>query len=186
MNQEIPIPITINPYKHHFAFLKDQLQKWRKMNWEEIQSELLCIGSNLLDLYYGKLPVNEICNECIYFLQKNNLVGKENFRLWIGANEYRKIELSDHSFWVIKKGTDSLRFVHIHPGKQSPHTLRIRATTLKTVIALQIHSISIYTDMEKKLEAVNNIRIKYLKLSPVKSLRVDQGILKIWKMFETL
>ena len=151
MNQEIPIPITFNPQKHHFAFLKNQLQKWKKMDWKEIQSELLSIGSNLLDLYFGKLSVNEICEECIDLLHKNNLTQKDDFFVWLKPNDYRKIELSDHSLWVIKKGLDPLFFIHIHPAKQSPYTIRVRATTLKTVLALQIQSIPIQKDIKNSL-----------------------------------
>ncbi|HKI87759.1 MAG TPA: hypothetical protein VKA38_01945 [Draconibacterium sp.] len=186
MNTEIPVPITFNPQKHHFAFLKKQLQKWRKMNWEEIRPELLNVGSNLLDFYFGKLPVERICAECIDFLQKNNLTEKDDFFAWSGLLEYRKIELSDHSFWVVKKGLDPIRFVHIHPAKQSPHTLRVRATTLKTVLALQIHSVPIQKEMKKNLEQVNKIRVKYLQLSPIKSLQTDRGILRFWNIFNTL
>lgn len=156
------------------------------MNGDKVYAELLCIGSNLLDLYCGKLSVNKICAECIDFLHKNNITGKDDFISWLKPYEYRKIELSDHSFWVIKKGLDPLHFVHIHPGKQSAHTLRVRATTLKTVLAIQIHSIPIQKEMNKNLETVNTIRTKYLKLSSVKALHEGKGILKIWKVFESL
>lgn len=186
MDIEIPAPITFNPQKHHFAFLKKQLHQWRKMDWQDIQPEFLSIGSNLLDFYYGKLSVEKICEECLDFLQKNQRTEKDRFFNWLGDLEYRKIELSDHSFWVVKKGVDSLRFVHIHPAKLSPHTLRVRATTLKTVLALQIQRIPIQKEMKKNLEMVNKIRVKYLQLSPIKSLQPDRGILRFWKIFEIL
>ena len=183
---EIPVPITFNPQKHHFAFLKKQLQQWKKMDWQDIQPEFLSMGSNLLDFYYGKLSVEIICRECLAFLQKNQLTEKDIFFNWLGDLEYRKMELSDHSLWVVKKGVDTLRFVHIHPAKQSPHTLRVRATTLKTVLALQIHNIPIQKEIKKNLEIVNEIRVKYLQLSPVKSLQTDRGILRFWYIFNTL
>ena len=183
---EIPLPITFNPQKHHFAFLKKQLQQWREMDWQEIQPEFLSMGSNLLDFYYGKLSVEKICRECLAFLQKNQLTEKDIFFNWLGDLEYRKMELSDHSLWVVRKGVDPLRFVHIHPAKLSPHTLRVRATTLKTVLALQIQNISIQKEMKKNLVVVNETRTKYLQLSPVKSLQPDRGILHFWKIFEIL
>jgi hypothetical protein len=185
MSTEIPSPITFNPQKHHFSFLKKQLQKWKKMNWEDVQKELLSIGNNLLDFYFGELPVDTICDECIDFLQKNNLVKKDNFLSWLEPSEYRKIELSDHSFWVVKKGLNPLRYVHIHPAKQSPYTLRIRATTLKTVLAIQIHKIPIQKEMKENVKMVNDIRVNFLKLSPIKSLQQDKGILKFWGFFTT-
>lgn len=180
---EIPFPITFNPQKHHLGFLKKQLQLWKSREWTAVYPDLLSIGNNLLDFYFGKLSVEKIGKECIDFLQKNKLTEKDNFFAWLGSLEYRKIELSDHSLWVVKKGIDPLRFVHIHPAKQSPHTLRVRATTLKTVLALQIHAVSIQKEMKRNLEVVNEIRMKYLQLSPVKSLQQNKGILGFWIFF---
>lgn len=185
MNIEIPFPVTFNPQKHHLGFLKKQIQQWKTMEWQAISPDLLSIGNNLLDFYFGKLSVEIIGKECIDFLQKNNFTEKGSYFTWLGSLEYRKIELSDHSLWVVKKGVDPLRFVHIHPAKQPPHTLRVKATTLKTVLALQIHSVPIQKEMKKNLELVNEIRAKYLQLSPLKSLHPEKGIFRFWNFFTT-
>ena len=186
MNIEIPVPITFNAQKHHFGFLKNQLQQWITMEWKDISPNLLSIGNNLLDFYLGELSVNTICMECLTFLQENKIQEKNAFLDWLKPLEYRKIELSDHSVWIVKKGEDPIRFIHIHPGKQSPHTLRVRATTLKTVIALKVHSVPVQEEMKMNLEWVNEIRVKYLQLSPIKSLQPNKGILHFWKIFEIL
>lgn len=186
MITEIPAPVIFNPLKHHSGFQKKQLQQWKKMEWKDITPDILSIGNNLLDFYFGKLTVNAICKECLAFLVKNEVMEKEAFFTWLKPQEFRKIELSDHSLWIMKKGSDKSRFVHIHPAKQSLYTLRVRATTLKTVLALQIHSVPVQKEMKKNLKMVNNIRVNYLKLSPIKSLHPNQGILHFWKMYNML
>nr|WP_157470911.1 hypothetical protein [Draconibacterium orientale] len=90
----------------------------------------------------------------------------------------RRIEMAD------KKGIQANRFIHIHPAKFSKHTIRVRATTLKTVLTLCVHKIPILDDTELNLMAVNQQRSSYLQLSPIKSLDDENsGILKLWQLF---
>ena len=109
---------------------------------------------------------------------------KKKFSRWLGNEEYHKINLKDDSLWIVKKGLDKERYIHIHPAKYSPFSIRIRAITLKTVVTLQVHSVYIHDEMKKNLEAVNHVRKNILKLSPIKSLHPDKGIFKMWKIFE--
>lgn len=178
------MPITFNAHKHHFRFLKWQIEEWKKQEWRTVEKELLILGENLVDFYLGELTVKNICDEVIRYFEKENINEFEACKIWLGATEYRKIELSDHSHWVIKEGINPQRFIHIHPAKYSDHTLRIRAITLKTVSALQVQFLTIQENMNKNLEQVNYIRKNYLHLSPIKSLSYKEGILKIWRMFE--
>ena len=100
------------------------------------------------------------------------------FRVW------KKITLPDESKWLIKKGNKEERYIHIHPAKFSEHTIQVRATTLKTVLTLCIHKIPIHDDAEHNLRSVNEQRISFLQLSPIKSLdEEDSGILKLWQLF---
>ena len=177
-------PITFNAHKHHFQSLKWQIEEWKKQSWSEVQKESLCLGENLFDFYIGELTVENICNECLKYFKGENITEITTFKKWLGKNEYQKIELSDSSQWVIKQGINSDRYIHIHPGKYSRHTLRIRAVTLKTVVALQVQSAAIKESMKENLHQVNYIRKNYLKLSPIKSLSYDKGIFKIWQLFE--
>lgn len=91
---------------------------------------------------------------------------------------------SDQSVWIVKEGENTDRYIHIHPAKNSVNTTRVRATTLKTVIALKIVLKNPRTDYQPILAEVNNIRIKYLGLSPVKNLQKEKGILKLWQLFK--
>ncbi|MFW6257682.1 MAG: hypothetical protein ACOC11_02745 [Prolixibacteraceae bacterium] len=181
MTSYIPEPITFNPVKHHYRFLLKQINKWRFQEWQEVEEELRTIGNNLLDLYLGNLSINTICNEMLLFFEAHKLSDRETFLKWIDHAGYKKIQLSDESQWVIKKGDNFSRYLHIHPGKNSLHTIRIRATTLKTVIAVKIQLPE--ENGLPPLQEVNRIRAEFLNLSPVKKLQQEKGILKLWQIF---
>jgi hypothetical protein len=175
-------PVAFNPYKHHLGFLKEQIEKWRMQSWSEAAGELLCIGNNLIDLYYGKLTIHAICSQCLAFAEQQNITSSERLAEWIAPLEYRKTELSDTSLWVIKQGTDAGRFLHIHPAKYSPLSLRVRANTLKTVLMLNILSADRQAS-RLHLDLVNQVRKEYLGLSPIKMLVKGKGIAGLWAVF---
>ena len=184
MSEKIPSPITLNPYKHHFHFLINETIRWKQTNWDMVKTELLAIGNNLIDFYIGKLSIDQICKETINYFSSKNIVNRDNFVSWLKVAGNKKITFSDQSEWLIKEGNNPERYIHIHPAKHSVHTIRVRATTLKTVVALTIHSVTIQDDMKTNLIAVNTIRVKMLGLSPIKSLHPGTGILRLWELFE--
>jgi hypothetical protein len=183
MNEKIPVPLTFNANKHHFRFLLHQIGIWKKLKWEQVEKELLGIGENLIDFYTGDLTVEKICTECIMHFKIKNISDKTSFANWLNVLEYRKIELSDSSEWVIKQGKDTERYIHIHPAKQSIHTIRARAATLKTVVTLMVCSNTLSPHMNENLQKVNQIRTDYLHLSPIKSLQHGKGIMYLWELF---
>lgn len=184
MNQEIPVPITFNPHKHHLGFLMKQIPEWRNREWPDVKEELQCIGNNLVDFYLGRLSVEAICAECLVFFYQRELTSPGKFSDWLEPHEYRKIRLSDDSRWVIKRGIDPERYIHIHPAKNSPLSIRVRATTLKTVVALIIHNRQPGEEHLADLQAVNTVRSAFLGLSPVKSLTRNKGIARLWALFQ--
>lgn len=185
MPVEIPLPVTYNPYKHHFRFLQNSINKWRTLPWQTVEQELLSIGSNLIDFYLGALTVEEVVHETITFFKASGIANRDEFMQWLHPHQWKKIVLSDGSEWLIKAGNEKERYVHIHPAKYSAHTIRVRAVTLKTVLALEVERIQIQEIPQQNLEAVNHIRKKLLDLSPVKSLRKSEsGILRLWHIFQ--
>lgn len=184
MPVEIPLPIQFSPYKHHFYFLLNELSEWHPDNQAEWQAALLLIGNNLFDFYLGELSPAEIANSCIDYFIKRNINNIESFYNWLGQREWKKISLPDESEWLTKKGNQPERYIHIHPAKFSRYTIRVRATTLKTVLVLYIHKIPLSNETAKNLQNVNHIRSSVLNLSPIKSLNdPDSGILKLWQLF---
>lgn len=179
----IPEPITFNPLKHHLNFIKHKIKVWHKLEGMEVEKELLTIGNNLLDLYTGELNVMEICKEIQKYFTKNHVSNQDEFIRWLKPYEYKKIMLSDKSVWIIKQGDNPERFIHIHPGKNSVHTVRMRATTLKTAIAIKFNRRIQNNNAPLNLAEVNRVRIEYLSLSPVKHLQPHKGISKVWQLF---
>lgn len=153
------------------------------MEWQEAEKEIRLLGNNLIDLYIGKLGISEIIRETLHFAGKNNITSPEELAQWLHPLEYRKFELSDHSFWVIKQGQDNARFLHIHPGKYSLFTIRVKAPTLKTVIALKIYDSTV---VSPDLGLVNKIRVEKLNLSPVKGLVAGKGIARLLADFNSM
>ncbi|WP_167619239.1 hypothetical protein [Maribellus sediminis] len=185
MPVEIPVPITFNPYKHHFRFLLNELDVWRKQPISEDKESLLKIGKNLVDFYTGSLPVETIVAETLDYFRKRQLLSYDAFLGWLNPPHWKKIVLSDQSEWLIKQGDNPERFIHIHPAKYSKHSIRVRASTLKTVLALEILSVRQHPVAAKNLEAVNTARMDLLGLSPIKSLhKSESGIMRLWELFQ--
>jgi hypothetical protein len=176
-------PITFNAFKHHFRFLNERIIVWKKLDWNEVVKELKYIGNNLTDLYCGNLSVDSIIYECCQHFKKLNITDEHKLAEWLKPLEYRKIRLSDNSLWVVKQGSDQCHYIHVHPAKNSPHTIRVRATTLKTVIALKVKALKQDNIIDYNLKTVNSIRTGCLGLSPVKSLVKGKGIDRIRNLF---
>jgi len=71
------------------------------------------------------------------------------------------------------------KFVHIHPGRYSPNTFRVKANTLKTAIVAEF--LALCQDQSPyDIQVVNQARIR-LQLSPV-----DDKISSIYQTIEKL
>jgi hypothetical protein len=81
----------------------------------------------------------------------------------------------------LRLGEQEERYVHIHPGRYSPHTIRVKANTLKTAIALSVW-MKVYNHREINLELLNHVRREILAASPVKSLEGTEGFIKLFNL----
>ncbi|NQU88737.1 MAG: hypothetical protein HQ541_23585 [Mariniphaga sp.] len=175
---EIPKPIKFNPLKHHRSYI---LQYLEKSSTQEIDTMFETICHNYIDIYTGSLIPLEISLATINILSKKEVLTEDKFDSWISTTiSYRKIKLPDHSKWIIRKGTETDRYIHIHPAKTGAFTIRFKGSTLKTAysIAKEIHDRKTIL----KLETVNRARIK-IGLSPIKRLEPGKGISKCWNTF---
>jgi hypothetical protein len=77
---------------------------------------------------------------------------------------------------VLRLGDERDRYVHVHPGRWSPATLRVRANVLKTaVMVLAYVGVRGGDPLDRAL--VNRVRGEYLGLAPVgKDPAGEQGI----------
>ncbi len=155
--------ILFNTLKHHKQAVYDLISQ---RNFEEIP--FYKIGTSQMDFYIGKLSIVTIEQEVLATLQERKLIDIDTFSNWLAANDaYQTICLSDTSRWVLRMGDTEASYIHIHPARYSPHTIRVKAGQLKTVIAM-LHKG--YEDFDQiDLNELNNLR-RQIELSPVKSI----------------
>ena len=174
-------PINLNCWKHHSGFIKSQISSFRnESDLENLERFLLKIGESQMDLYYGRLSPTEIAELIIENLEKKNFLSFESYNQWLSEKDasYKLISLSDNSIWTLRKGNDNARYVHIHPGRYSPHTKRVKALTLKTAIfALCFEKLG--GIKLSGIELINHIRKEYLNEPPLRQFSSESGLSKI-------
>ena len=166
--------LLFNTLKHHLSI---QLAITKEKDERAFYRALLKLGGSQMDVYIGKLQADEIAQECISKLNELQITTYDRYLSLLQLKQgYFSMQLSDKSIWVFRLGNEEERFVHIHPGRNSPHTTRMKASTLKTVLSLLYEGFS-----EIDLGIVNQIRTEKLDLSPIKKFNFDDGIGKLWK-----
>ena len=98
----------------------------------------------------------------------------------MAADAYRVLTFPEEgSRWVLRMGDEAGRYVHVHPGRWSPATLRVRANVLKTAVMVLAYAAAYGGDpLDRAL--VNRVRGEFLGLAPVgKDLAGEQGIGRI-------
>lgn len=186
MNCKIPIPVTLNCWKHHAGFIKyqyDLLQK-NKISKAELYKLLLIIGESQMDLYLGRLNPKQIADETIIQLKRLSVNNYTDYYKWLTekGRSYKLMELSDSSVWTLRLGNKRKKYIHIHPARCSPLTIRVKAITLKTTIALKSLAEGNYSE-PLNLKFINEVRTILLKLPPLKSLSSSSGIGKLLYIF---
>lgn len=175
---DIPIPIRLNPFKHHRNYI---LRILRNASPEFIYNLLDPICNNYIDLYTGTKSPNDIGHAVIHLLKSNYAFHSEDFKHWVDSkNGYRSVQLEDQSEWVVRKSNEVERYVHLHPARTCPFSMRFKGSSLKTAYQLKVN----FTDSAEpiSLEKVNRVR-KQIGLSPVKKLDRNKGILYCYEKF---
>jgi len=185
-NFKIPLPVTFNCWKHHAGFIKSQtdlLQK-SKMSKDALRKLLLIIGESQMDLYLGKLNPNQIANQIINNAKGYGAKSYSVYGNWLSeeGKSYKQMRISDKSVWTLRLGNEKKRYIHIHPGRYSPLTIRVKAVTLKTTIAVRVLVEEIDSELPN-LKSINEVRTSFLKLPPLKSLSLSSGIGKFLNIF---
>jgi hypothetical protein len=185
-NYKAPLPVTFNCWKHHAGFIKSQtilLQK-SKMSEDALRKLLLIVGESQMDLYLGKLNPNQIANQIINNTKGYGVKSYSAYGNWLTeeGKGYKQMRISDKSIWTLRLGNEKKRYIHIHPGRYSPLTIRVKAVTLKTTIAVRVLVEEIDSELPN-LKSINEVRTSFLKLPPLKSLSLSSGIGKFLNIF---
>jgi hypothetical protein len=165
---QITEPLLFNPLKHHLGFIREFINLRIDEPESEIKNlarELKHLGTSVMDVYTGSLSILSISREFKDFLVEKGFLEIEQYSSWVGRsmNSFKIIELSDGSQWTLKFHNNKLRFVHIFPARNSQHTFRVKANTLKSAL---LYSIIIGKDLVTG-DDLNKVR-PLLGLSPVK------------------
>jgi hypothetical protein len=175
---QIPVPIFFNPYKHHRNFILELLET---SSLPEIKNLLVSVCDNYIDIYTGNYTPKMICNEMLDRLGKDLSSDKGKFETWLAENNgFRVVKLGDESEWIVRKGSDDARFIHLHPAKTGQHTIRFKGSSLKTIYQFKME----FPDKKSpfELDLVNKAR-KKSNLPPIKKLEPGKGILRCWELF---
>lgn len=178
MDNCLPIPILFNCWKHHQDFILNEIRKLGvAQDLYGLQPILKLIGESTTDLYMGSMSPEEIAAFTGFFLRKNNLMDKDSYFTWIAESkdQYKTIPFPDESIWVLKNGIEPGRYVHIHPGRNVPYTIRTKANVLKTAIAANTKAL---IDQSNPLlvENVNKVRKDLINLDPIKFVTLNQEL----------
>jgi hypothetical protein len=180
-NCSVPIPVNLNCWKHHAGFIKKQIESVKEIkDLDQLKVYLLKIGESQMDLYFGEYSPVKISEQMLDYFHSKKILSSSQYQDWLSkvGMDYQLVELKDKSIWTLRLGDDVSRYVHIHPGRYSPNTVRVKATTLKTAIILlcfeQLGEIKSF-----ETETVNNIRKKYLDEPPLKSFSNASGLGRI-------
>jgi len=175
---DIPIPIRFNPFKHHRNYILSVLEGDSP---ETIMSLLDPVCNNYIDIYTGTMTPRAISLAIIDVLKSKHVFENGDFNCWVDSKSgYRQISLDDQSIWVVRKSVEKERYIHLHPAHAGQHTIRFKGSTLKTAYLLR----SIFSDRQESLslEKVNQVRFR-IGLSPVKKLDRNRGILNCFDKF---
>ena len=171
----IPVPFRFNVFKHHRNCLLSALTR---VSEELIDAQLAPVCNNYVDVYTGELSPVGICNAIETILKKLGVFEKGEFANWLKCNHgYRELRLPDDSVWILREGTDSNCYIHVHPARIGAHLVRYKGSTLKTVFLMKLAGFE-----HPQLEDVNCLR-QQIGLSPVARLDAKKGILKCFREF---
>lgn len=147
----------------------------------DLPAALLKIGTSQMDMYTGSLMPETIFTEIGTQLAARDIYTAVAFAARVAAQDgYLDITLSDTSRWILRLSDDPVRYIHLHPGRYSPHTLRIKAAALKTAMAYK--AVKAWGQLSGELlPDINRLR-EMAGLSPVRSLEDAQHILKIIRL----
>src|SRR5262249_4245436 len=103
-------------------------------------------------------------------------LAEEVYRPWVLANSgYQTLTFPDDgTVWVLRVA-DEARYVHVHPGRWTPQTQRVRANVLKTAVLALAHT-RLHGGDPRDVQLVNRLRVEHLGLSPMREIAGEQGL----------
>jgi hypothetical protein len=178
IDEALPPPLVMNCWKHHAPSAVARALAAAACGEAEVQAlpgRLLPIGSALMDLYLGSLPLATLAAEVLDQLRVQRALEAAAFGGWVAAGGgHRTLELSDGSRWVARISPLPGRHVHLHPARHSPHSVRTTANRLRSAL-LALACARLRGGDPSDLALYNESR-RLLALPPVRSLDAASGV----------
>ncbi len=165
---EIDPPILFNAWKHHAGSLRRRIAAVAGPDDLAVLAQrLIVLGGDLMDLYHGALAPEEIASRVVAQLGRDGRLELEPVRAWLeAAGAYAVVTLpDDESRWVLRLSPPP-RYAHLHPGRYSPQTIRVRAPVLKTAI-LVLAYVRVHGGDPLDRATLNAARREFLALPPL-------------------
>jgi hypothetical protein len=177
---DVPPPVLFNPWKHHAGALRRRVAEAARAGPSALAGlapQLLVIGTELMDLYTGPLEPAAVAAGVIDQLRGEGRLAAGAYREWLEGNRgYRVLTLpADASAWVLRFGDEGGRYVHVHPGRSTPNTRRVRANVLKTAVMALAYA-GAHGGDPLDVALINRARRDYLGLAPVPALADEGGL----------
>ena len=180
MHDMLPQPVLFNCWKHHAGFVLSQIDQLRhtadQPHLMQLVAQLKVIGNSQMDVYTGTWSPQAIAQLLLDTLHKQELVQPQPYHAWLEATDgYRVLDLGAASCWVLRWGEQPERYVHIHPARYAPNTVRVRAPLLKVAIAT-LAWVQVYGGNPFEPAVVNTVRQRLFELAPLHVLTPDYGL----------
>lgn len=181
----IPEPVLFNCMKHHAGYISEYIADFNPSGkrTKSFLKDLNTIGNSQMDLYTGNLSPLSISTQIFEFLKISNAGTGSSYLHWMeqAGYRYRILTVSDDSTWILLPGNKKDRYVHIHPGRFSRHSVRVRSETLKCAIAALVFA-KRYERNADDLDFINMVRTGKLNLPPVRDIAPNRGIGKLIRL----
>jgi hypothetical protein len=180
--KSIQPPVLFHPLKHHLSwirsFIAERAQQGAAM-MPDVAAQLLTVGNSQMDVYTGALAPAGIAEAVVQHLDRHNLLDPALYNLWLWQSAgYRLVLLPDGSQWVLRWGEVEGAYVHIHPARYSPDSIRVKASTLKTGILVSIWG-QLHCGTTIGLDEINQLRKAWLLLPPIRSMEEAEGLRRV-------
>ncbi len=178
----VPAPVLLNCWKHHAGYIRQQivqLQQRGEPALEDLREHLKIIGDSQMDLYIGPFSPEQIARQAIAWLDERALLTPEVCASWLKiGGGYQSINLYAASLWVVRWGEQQGRYVHLHPARYAPDTIRVRAPVLKAAISVLVW-IGIYGGSPYLIGTINRVRQHVLGLPLLPNESLPGGLMQI-------
>ncbi len=175
----LPVPALLNTWKHHAGWIRSRIAtavSAGPAGVTALPAEMVVVGTRLMDLYTGSYQPAEVAELVFADLKARGLFEYASLARWLAERgSYALTELPDRSQWTIRLGPAAGRYLHLHPGRWVPNTLRVPANALKSAVMAHAHA-RLTGGEPTDLAVVNAARKLYLGLLPVRKLTDDGGL----------